>query len=50
MQQVAGATQMEASLTNWNLMFCFGNRWQIEMGPAFLLKEMTNKVPDAAVA
>src|SRR5215472_5310157 len=44
MQQVAGATQMEASRTNWNLMFCFCNRWQIEVCPAFLLKEMTNKV------
>src|SRR4029077_11654847 len=44
MQQVTGTTQMEASLTKWNLMFCFGNRRQIEVGPAFLLKKMTNKV------
>ncbi len=44
MQHLAGATQVEASLTNWNLLFCFCNGWQIEVGPAFLLKEMTNKV------
>ena len=44
MQQVAGAPQMEASLTKWNLMFCFGNRRQIEVGPALLLKKMTDKV------
>src|SRR6516165_7161029 len=44
MQEVAGATKMEASLTNWNLVLRFCNRWQIEVCPAFLLKKMTNKV------